>query len=502
MDYKTIERVPIVSTGTYKLGTGETTFTADDLASAVLAANDATVSLPRIKIGHIDQRFENDESLDGEPAMGTARNLTLTDDGQTILADLTDVPAWLADSMASAYPGRSVEGGFGYEAPSGHKYGFTISSLALLGTTWPGVATLDDLKDVLTKNGPVKDGVEAKSERFVMAAVGSLDAEDEAEIQKLMREKGLSRAAAEKQVKESADEKREEAKASLDVGGIPRVFAADLTAGKVPKSGDLDQSKWWARSVEASDDGKLSILVDTAAGKLLRLPITVAEKALSYGSPTEAVAASGTFNNLQGPRVLASWPSGMSTAQQEAKKMQINGAEVDQAALAKRLGLAEGADEAAIEAALTAPETAETPAATTDTAGTASDAAAPSSTTASAKLPEGIVAIDATKLAEIQAKAEAGADVAASLAVAHRDQTITNAITGGRIAASRREHFERSWKVDPEGTEKLLTAKVEDGGLAVVIPVEQIETGRAGDGSGDVAASAPRLLPELQEAAA
>jgi hypothetical protein len=501
MDFKTIKGVPIVSTGTYPLNSGETTFTADDLASAVLAANDPTVSAPRIKLGHIDKRFEADPSLDGEPAFGTVQNMALSDDGQTLIGDLTDVPTWLADSMQSSYPGRSIEGGLGYKAPSGHDYKLAISNLALLGTTLPGVGSIADLRDVLSKNGKVVDNapIEAKSQSFVMAKVaGSPDAEDEKEIQRLMREKGVTRAQATKEVAESKDEKDEGIKAGLDFGAIPRTFATDLRAGKVPKSGDLDQSKWWPRSVEAGDDGALSILVDTAADKLLRLPITVADKALNYGEPTAVTASVGplsTENLPKGSRVLASYPSQQPT-RQEPKTMKLNGTDVDQVAVAKSLGLADDADEKTILAKLGVPETAPTP-----------DPPKPTPT----NVPDGMVLVDASVLSEVQAGAAAGKTAAEILSEQERDKLIVAAIEGkvpgdkgnARIVASSRPAWEDRWKVDPEGTKTLLTASADKGGLAAVIPAGQVETGHSGDGEDGEADAAieaaidARFFPEL-----
>lgn len=482
MEFKTLKDVPLVSTGTYKLASGETTFTADDLASAVLASKDATVPAPRIKLGHTDKRFESDPALDGEPAFGTAQNLTLSDDGQTVIGDLANVPAWLADSMSSAYPGRSVEGGFGYEAPSGHKYKFAISNLALLGTEWPGVTSLPDLQETLAKNGSPND-IEAKSERLVMAKVGDpLDAEDEAEVQKLIA-KGMSRPAAEEMVKKSADEKRETAMAKLDFGAIPRTFASDLRAGKVPKSGDTDQSKWWPRSVEAGEDNALSILVDTAAGSLLRLPITVAEKALTYGAPQPVTASAAKDTQ----RVLAAFPSAQPP--KETKTMQINGTDVDQSVVAKSLGLADDADEKTILAKL-------------GIEGTTAPAPAPAAPT----IPEGMVLVDASVLSEVQAGAADGKTANQILLEQKRDKLIDAAIEGkvpgdkgnARIVASSRKDWETRFAADPDGTEKLLTAASDKGGLAAVIPASSVETGRSGDGEAeDVVASAPRFLPEL-----
>jgi hypothetical protein len=231
--------------------------------------------------------------------------------------------------------------------------------------------------------------------------------------------------------------------------------------------------------VQAEDDSGLSLLIDDDAGKLIRLPFKVSDGTLKYESPTlvqppqQALAAGGDF---KGPRILASFPQPSKpavTPRQEAK-MKLDGLEVDPAALRARLGLAGDADEAAIKAALTTPATATPPA-----------PAAPAPVAASATVPDGMVMIDADTLEQVKAGAAAGQQVAATLGQQRRDQTITAAIKAGKFAAGRREHYEKAWEADAEGTQKLLTAKVEEGGLAPVIPVGQIEAGRAGDGDAD-----------------
>lgn len=506
MDLRTIKDVEVVSTGTYDLGSGKTTFTAEDLADAVLAATDPTVVAPRIKLGHVDKRFEGD--LDGEPAFGTVANMRLDNNGQTIKADLEGVPAWLADSMESAFPGRSIEGGFGFKAPSGRDYKLVVSNLALLGTTWPGVTSLDDLKQCLSANGPVLSPVEADGggftlkgqdgeghvERMVMAKISAaLDAEDEKEVKALMAE-GRTRAQAEKIVEESSDEANEErkakrAQAALDLGAINRRFATDIKAGKVPGSGApgiAPQEKWWARSVQAADDGSLSLVVDDEAGHLLEVPFAVDGEAVKWSAPTlvsqdfGSLAASG---DRQGPRILASWPA---TPGREAPK-EVQTMDVDKSALAKRLGLAEDADEAAISEVLgKEPE----PVAASDS-----------------KVPEGMTLVDAETWERVKGGAEQGLAVAASLVKADRDTTITAAINDGRFPVGRRAHYEGMWDRDPEGTKKLLTASAEDGGLAKGLVPVTAEIGRAGDGENDptveasqIAAFEARYFPELAAA--
>lgn len=527
MDFITKRDVPIVSTGTYQLGSGEATFTPEDLASAVAAASDPTVRAPRIKIGHEDPRFADiADQLDGEPAMGSLENLTLSDDGHTILADLANMPKWLGDGIETYYPNRSIEGGFNYAAPSGKDYKLVISNLALLGTTHPGVGSLPDLRELLEKNGPVAaeptaasgafEFSDGKAERFVMAKVGqrtkvereTMASRGEAmsdgsfpigNVAELKAAIGQARTPAQRLFTMQRAKRLDQdgvipetwnsdgslkakapVAASVDLGAMPRRFAADVAAGKVPKVGDAAQDAWWARSVEAADEGALSIVVDTG-DSLMRVPLTVTDKDVSYGTPEPIAAASGNLTtDLTGPRVLASYPSKPTP---ETKTMKLNGSDVDQVAVAKSLGLADDADEKIILAKLGV------------------TGVKPEPTPVAASLPEGVVVIDKGALDELQANAKAGADVAKTLAEAARDKDITDAIGEGRIAASQRKTWRERYDNAPEETKILLRAKVEEGGLASVIPVAAREVGTAGEGGEQtLAASAPRFLPENQPA--
>lgn len=492
MELRTIEDVEIVSTGTYSLGSGETTFTEAHLADAVRATTDPTIVAPRIKLGHTDTRFADD--LDGEPAFGQVANLRLDNNGQTIKGDLVNMPDWLADGLPAHYPGRSIEGGFNFKAPSGNEYGLVISDLALLGTQWPGVTSLSDLQTVLKTNGTVNEPVAAGSgydlsgghaERLVSAKLGDpsdpIQAEDEAEIKRLVG-KGMTRVAAIAQVEKSTDEKAEKSrlKARLDVGDFRRVFATDLRAGTIPKvDGAAGQEKWWARSVVAAEDGGLSLVIDDADGHLIELPVVVNGDALAYGPPAlrQSVAASGD----KGQRVLASWPSTGARPQSGGQKM-----DVDVDVLRKRLGLAEDADETAIGEALTAE---------------------PEPVTASGdkpEIPEGMALVDSATLAELRQGAEAGIEVKASLARNERDSEITAAIGKGKFPGARREHYTKLWDADPEGTKALL-ASLEPG----LVP--GAELGTSGDGEGaeiqasedaNIKAFEARFFPEMAGAAA
>jgi hypothetical protein len=148
-----IRDVPILRTGVeYQLGSGPRTFTTDDLQAAVEAISDPHVRTPRLGIGHIDERFQ--PTADGDPAFGAATNLRLAESGNTIIADLEVGPDWLTpDVLSGAYPGRSIEATTNWTTPGGQRWPLVITAVKLLGTRWPGISTLNDLRRALT-TGP------------------------------------------------------------------------------------------------------------------------------------------------------------------------------------------------------------------------------------------------------------------------------------------------------------------------------------------------------------
>lgn len=155
----TVPNVQIIKTGIeYPLSTGPCTFTPEDLASAVAAQSDPSIPQPRIWIGHPDDKRIHGERSDGtpsgEPAIGKVTDMRLTEDGHCIVGDLTGVPVWMSNIMASAFPSRSIEGRFNVKTPTGKKHRLVITGLALLGVVWPGVLTLDDIASLYSEKGP------------------------------------------------------------------------------------------------------------------------------------------------------------------------------------------------------------------------------------------------------------------------------------------------------------------------------------------------------------
>lgn len=134
-----IPGVELVKTGTWQASTGTVTITETDLASMVAESRDPAVDGVPVKLGHVDPRF------DGEPALGWVRNLRLSGDGSTLIGDLMEVPASLADIIGSAYPRRSVEIDWGLPTSDGGKRGAVLTGLALLGVTPPAVKGLGDV---------------------------------------------------------------------------------------------------------------------------------------------------------------------------------------------------------------------------------------------------------------------------------------------------------------------------------------------------------------------
>ncbi|MDM3924165.1 hypothetical protein DDJ48_21525 [Mycobacteroides abscessus] len=141
-DLRTIRGVELVKVGSWEISTGTWTVTAADLQSAVAAHAAGVLRKPVIKLGH------QGPMRDAAPALGHVDGLRLTDDGQTLVGDLVNVPARLAAVLASAYPDRSVEALIDYQDTDGTVWPLVLSALSLLGATAPGIDTLHSLQDV------------------------------------------------------------------------------------------------------------------------------------------------------------------------------------------------------------------------------------------------------------------------------------------------------------------------------------------------------------------
>lgn len=90
-------------------------------------------------------------------------------------------------------------------------------------------------------------------------------------------------------------------------------------------------------------------------------------------------------------------------------------------------------------------------------------------------LPEGVVAVDSARLAQLESDAAAGREARDAQVAAHREQLVVAAIADGRIPPARQQHWLDQLAADP-GAEQILA------GLAKgLIPLAQLGLGGNGD---------------------
>lgn len=138
--------VELARPGAWKLRTGQTEITEENLRDAAdFFAASGGQAVP-IKLGHSDERFG-----DGEPTFGTVTNVRYHTDerGPVLLGDITGMPGWLAAAAPSRWPNRSIEGWQNIEF-DGREYSLILSGLAFLGATPPAVRNVRSLADLQT----------------------------------------------------------------------------------------------------------------------------------------------------------------------------------------------------------------------------------------------------------------------------------------------------------------------------------------------------------------
>ena len=503
-DLVTVTGVELCTTGIeYPLASGAHTFTEKDLADAVASQEDPAIVAPRVWLGHPeDDRFHKGRAAlagSAEPAVGTVQNMRLTADRQTVIGDLVDVPVWLANILHSAYPSRSVEGATMAETTTGHKWNLVITGLALLGVRWPGVSTLPDLEKFFYSED-VPEGVELED-----AVAATMEANG-------MGNRILN-----------AVRRKPTVEAGANVEDVRRAYYDSL--------GPL-QDFWWVRSVILDDNGEDVLIVDNGDGEIYRVVFTIKGDEPEFEDPQEVkveyapVAASiGTASGFNGLAVLtstgrlaASFTSRADSRPESTTEEGSPSMKPEQIrTLRSRAGLSEeqlpdNATEEQIDAALASlPEAtpAAVPAAVAPEGGDggasdgtpeitpASTEAQPTPVAAAAAAAPGTVTVPAEVWEQVQANAAAGAEVAQATEVTRRSGIVSAAVNEGRIAPAQSEHYARMFESDPEGTERLLTAAVTEGGLMPgTIPVTER--------GGDVQATAsqdlgydPAWLPEL-----
>lgn len=466
--------VELLKVGSWPASTGQFDCTPADLAACVAAFQAPSVRKPVIKLGHVDPRF------DGEPAVGFVDNLRLGDNGSTLVGDLRGLPAWLADICASAFPDRSIEGQFGMVDQTGRRHDFALTGLALLGVSPPAVGTLTSLNDIARLYG-----IEAAAENPEGAVI-------------IM----TSPAAPEDSAAPADDTGETTGGGTLSVEDIRRAFY---------DSGPGANSWLWIEEMYL--DPTVLIVQDDDNGELLRIPFTVAGTEIAWGEP-EKVRREYVTASLRGaPRttwstaalsragftVAAATPTGRG-AVMAAAETTFTADSV--AAITAALRIADTSTEAditaavqllidGVTAALGLDETADIAAivaATEEAAKAAADAAASEGDTAAsiaaAARKRGMTVVDASALAEMQAQAARGAELADRIERDERERFVASAVEAGKIPSSRREHWLTMLTADPSAAEVL--AGIPDN----TVPL----TARGYDGNADV--------PDVRQSAA
>ncbi len=482
MEYLTVEGVELATVGEdWPTSAGEGTFTFENLADAVTAANeDPHIRIPRGKLGHLSEvngelRIVNPfEGIgDAAPAFGLYTNLRLTNDGAVVVADWVEVPEWLATASPSAWPSRSIEATRDVTTEGGKKYTMVITAVSSLGIYLPAVTDLDDLQRFMVQ-GPDE------------ATTAAAHTPEEGRMP-------------------------ESTAASVDTGTVRQRFNFEWT---LDNEFDGDTYWWWARSVRVDPN---EIVADDDDGGIWLVPFeTDGKDEITFGDPVKvreefvpvsaaATAVLARHKERAGQRVLATnlerpeKPAPKTAASSQPDPQEDEMTDVNLDALRSKLGLPEDASTEDINEALAggAPAADAVPITRTDEipepsgereGAPAAEPAEP--VAASAELPDGFVAVPASKWEEVQANSVKGAKLADDTETTRRDDTFAMACKAGKVAPADKVglytmHANRETRAR---FYTLLTASVKDGGLAPgLVPVTEI--GEAGREDGVAAAA-------------
>lgn len=412
-DLVTIPNVPLVSTGTYRLASGEHTFTAADLLAAVAALDDPAVRTPVLKLGH-DGPLTSDQ-----PTIGKVEAMRLSEDGQTLYGDLVGVPKWLADILPTAYPRRSIEANLGVKSATGRKHRMVLTALSLLGTTLPGVATLDDLRHLYTAES-VPEFIEAGEP--ICAMLPSMAT--------------------------TPDPPTPRISAAVEIEDVRRAYYDAL---------DSARSFWWIRAIRLDPQ---DLIVDDDEGTLYRVPWSVGKDGPEFGDPVpvriEYIDTPEPVRASVGGAIMAAYETRAESRPDERSNM-------DPKDIRERLGLAEDATDDEVLARLDELAAAGEP---VPEAEAEAEALAPEPVAASAQADT--VTVDRETFESLRAGAEAGREARAEQERQHRESLVTAAVEDGRIAPARKDAWLKRLAADPAEAEVL--AGLEKG----LIPVDEV----------------------------
>lgn len=460
-EFVTLQDIPVCETGiAYPASTGPFTLTSSMIAEAVLSQEDPHIVPPRVKIAHSDNPINGDlqELFDAvndgrdasQPSLGTIQNLRASDDGQTMIGDFYGLPAWLAAILETAYPARSIEGGFWKNDANGKEYAFMLEAVSLLGVVGPGCTSLEDLQQLFSKEGPKVSVIEMPKPK--------LDKGGHVPVV-----------------------------AQVNVEDIRRAFYEDFAQG--------DRYWWWDR--ELLIDPLEMIIEDPDEGQLYRLPIDVSGdgiEGVSFAEPApvkvkyvpdkvkKTVEASRLIApQLEGAgKVLAvnTTPPRLSERQNREKPNMA----VNVPALRERLGitaeqLPDDATEEQINEVLAetpAPDPTPEPDPAPEPEGDPAPEPDPNPS------PNAALSVDPAAMAQLQADAAAGREARQAQLSDQRDARVEAWVQAGKFprtsAPSYRAQLERGGEIE------VSTVAFCDG-LADGVAVPVGEVGAEGDGS-------------------
>jgi hypothetical protein len=495
IEYVTVTDVEIVSVGMAWKGVGGPYYiTAEHLADMVAAQEDPLIRAARVKLGHVDPRFNgaltshDPGNLDAEPAFGTWTNLRLAESGTLIIADAIEMPSDLAASLPSSFPNRSIEWVWDYETEGGRRYSAVLTDVALLGTRMQAVS---DLADIVRANLPA-----AVAEPILADLTAAAAAREETILPTVPGQPA----------------------ASVSVDRICQVFNFEWATSE-PVEG-LDTYWWWVRDVRVDPD---EVIATDGEGGVFRVPYsTDGEHDVTFGEPVEvretyvdvtgAAAAASAAQARHGQRVLANQlarpekPARDNPAATRPRPEEgAMSPGIDIAALRSRTGLSEtelpdDATEDQINTALQAtpaepvaePET--EPEATPETAPVTEPEATPESEPAAASRT---VAVDRTQFEQMQRDAAAGAAARREQLSAALDRDADDAVLDGRITPASRGEWRAA--IDPgENPDAPALARAEaekkalKGLTAGRVPVDGPRGGQPSDSGEDALLAATR----------
>lgn len=464
-----VSNVEIGKAGTWKTASGPMTLTPEDMYSCVAALDCPAVRRPTLKPGHTGTFGV------GDPAIGYIDNLAVTDSGTSLVGDYCGMPGWLVatdangDSiLSSTYPDRSGEWCFDYACQLGHVHPCVLLAVSLLGVEFPAIATIASLQDLADFYGVTEVAAATPSAQPVYVVTTG----------------------------------------DPMPNPQPRQVAASVTTDDVRRAfyGSPAGSSWDIWIEELQLDPLQIIYANDADGFNYRIGVTLGDgdgtDAVSFGEPVrvvnnwtdapanQAAASAAAANRItfasraesrpgtdpRTPTPVATSAIGSTEPTEEVSMF----TDEQLAELRTSLGIAdENADGTTILAALTE---------------ALAERAEPSEPTTPV-VPDGSVIVEEATLEELRVAASAGQEARNEQLRQRREQLVTAAISEGRIAPARREHWLSQLEADP-GAEQVLTSLA--AGLVPVTPA----TGVTGSGEENADnADYDALFPDEKKAA-